>query len=58
MRFFPDRVWSLTIVTASIMIGTANLSVVSAGGDPNVKDKKVVQNARFFSINNGSINQD
>ncbi len=43
MRFFPDKVWSLTIVTASIMIGTANISVVSAGGDPNVKDKKVVQ---------------
>ena len=43
MRFFPDKVWSLTIVTASIMIGIANVSVVTAGGDPNVKDKKVVQ---------------
>jgi len=52
MRFFPDRVWSLTIVTASIMIGTVNISNVLAGGDPNVKDKKVIQKKSTIKQNN------
>ena len=32
-----------------VLLSTADLALI---------DKKVVQNARFFSINNGSINQD
>ena len=52
MRFFPDSVWSLTIVTASIMIGTVNISNVLAGGDPNVKDKKVIQKKSTIKQNN------
>ncbi len=52
MRFFPDRVWSLTIVTASIMIGTVNISNVLAGGDPNVKDKKGIQKKSTIKQNN------
>ncbi len=52
MRFFPDRVWSLTIVTASIMIATVNISDVLAGGDPNVKDKKVIQKKSTIKQNN------
>ena len=41
MRFFPDNIWSLTIVTASIMFASINVNIANAGGDPNVKDKKV-----------------
>ena len=52
MRFFPDSVWSLTIVTASIMIGTVNISNVLAGGDPNVKDKKGIQKKSTIKQNN------
>ena len=41
MRFFPDNIWSLTIVTASILFASINVNIANAGGDPNVKDKKV-----------------
>jgi len=41
MRFFPDYIWSLAVVSASILIATSNLNITLAGGDPNVKDKKV-----------------
>ena len=41
---FPDKVWSLTVVTSLIMIATANINVVTAGGDPTVKDKKITKN--------------
>ena len=41
MRFFPENIWSLTIVTASILFASINVNIANAGGDPNVKDKKV-----------------
>ena len=41
MRFFPDNIWGLTVVIASIMFANINFNVANAGGDPNVKDKKV-----------------
>ena len=41
MRFFPDKVWSLTIAISLIMIATANINVVTAGGDPTIKDKNI-----------------
>ncbi len=41
MRFFPDNIWSLTIVTAYILFASINVNIANAGGDPNVKDKKV-----------------
>ena len=41
MRFFPDNIWSLTIVTASILFASINVNIANAGGDPNVKDKKI-----------------
>ena len=44
MRFFPDNIWSLTIVTASILFASINVNIANAGGDPNVKDKKVDKN--------------
>ena len=50
MRFFPDNIWSLTVVTASLLFG-AFTNVANAGGDPNVKDKKVVKDKSNIKIN-------
>mgnify|MGYP001241130413 CR=1 FL=1 len=44
MRFFPDNIWSLTSVIALMLVASSNISIAIAGGDPNVKDKKVEQN--------------
>ena len=41
MRFFPDNIWRLTAVIVSMLVANANINIVNAGGDPNVKDKKV-----------------
>ena len=41
MRFFPDNIWGLTVVIVSIVFANVNFNVANAGGDPNVKDKKV-----------------
>ena len=41
MRFFPDNIWRLTAVVVSMLVANANINIVNAGGDPNVKDKKV-----------------
>ena len=41
MRFFPDNIWSLTTVIASMLVASSNISIAIAGGDPNVKDKKI-----------------
>ncbi len=41
MRFFPDNIWGLTVVIASIVFANVNFNIANAGGDPNVKDKKV-----------------
>ena len=41
MRFFPDNIWGLTVVIVSIVFANVNFNVANAGGDPNVKDKKI-----------------
>ena len=41
MRFFPDKFWSLTTVVVSMLVAISNINTAIAGGDPNVKDKKV-----------------
>ena len=37
------RLWGYTSLAAIVIIGTANLNISFAGGDPSVKDKKVYQ---------------
>ena len=38
------RLWGYTSLAAIVIIGTANLNISFAGGDPSIKDKKVYQN--------------
>ena len=37
------RLWGYTSLAAIVIIGTANLNISFAGGDPSIKDKKVYQ---------------
>ena len=37
------KLWGYTSLAAIVIIGTANLNISFAGGDPNVKDKKIYQ---------------
>ncbi len=37
------KLWSYTSLAAIVIIGTTNLNISLAGGDPNIKDKKVYQ---------------
>ncbi len=41
MRFFPDNIWSLTTAVVSMLVASTNVNLANAGGDPNVKDKKI-----------------
>ena len=38
------RFWGYTSLAAIVIIGTANLNISFAGGDPSIKDKKVYKN--------------
>ena len=37
------KLWGYTSLAAIVIIGTANLNISFAGGDPSIKDKKVYQ---------------
>ena len=37
------KLWGYTSLAAIVIIGTANLNISFAGGDPNIKDKKAYQ---------------
>ena len=37
------RLWGYTSLAAIVIIGTADLNISFAGGDPSVKDKKIYQ---------------
>ena len=37
------KLWGYTSLAAIVIIGTANLNISFAGGDPDIKDKKVYQ---------------
>ena len=37
------KFWIYTSIVATVIIGTTNLNVSFAGGDPSIKDKKVYQ---------------
>ena len=37
------KFWGYTSIVATVIIGTTNLNVSFAGGDPSIKDKKVYQ---------------
>ena len=41
MHFFPAKLWYFTTLVTAAFIGTANYNVTIAGGDPNIKDKKI-----------------
>ena len=43
MRTSLAKFWGYTSIAAFVIIGTTNLNVSIAGGDPSVKDKKVYQ---------------
>ena len=45
------RYWGYTSLAAIVIIGTANLNISFAGGDPSIKDKKVYQN-NFMVLRN------
>ena len=40
------KLWGYTSLAAIVIIGTTNLNISLAGGDPNVKDKKVYQDLK------------
>ena len=43
MRTSLAKFWGYTSMAAFVIIGTTNLNVSIAGGDPSIKDKKVYQ---------------
>ena len=43
MRTLLAKFWGYTSIAAFVIIGTTNLNVTIAGGDPSIKDKKVYQ---------------
>ena len=43
MRISLAKFWEYTSIAAIVIIGTTNLNVSIAGGDPSIKDKKVYQ---------------
>ena len=55
MRFFPDNIWRLTAVIVSMLVANANINIVNAGGDPNVKDKKVEKGEKEVYLAQGDV---
>ncbi len=48
------RLWGYTSLAAIVIIGTANLNISFAGGDPSIKDKKVYQTKSNIKQHNHS----
>ena len=43
MRKSLAKYWGYTSIAAIVIVGTTNLNVSLAGGDPSIKDKKIYQ---------------
>ena len=48
------RLWGYTSLAAIVIIGTANLNISFAGGDPSIKDKKVYKTKSNIKQHNHS----
>ena len=42
MRFFPVNFWLLTL-SVIVSLATLNISPAYAGGDPSIKDTKIIE---------------